>query len=121
MQFLKLIRSTVWFGLLTWMTASIAKDTHYYSMHPQALQQAMQQCASQPTDSCEQLHQLAERMNNLAYELHMNPQEYGLQIIALQTSLAQQPTNTAEFAALQQNLRERLAIIKWLESPESGK
>ena len=114
-----------------WVAACSAHDENYYRQHPGELQQALNKCPAQkPKDiSCDQLKVVALRVNELGYQLRMNPQEFGKQILVLQETLAkqqkalQQNNNQPDLRELvnknKQNLKERLAIVKWLESPES--
>lgn len=104
------------------------KEEQYYFSHPKEVQQALKSCpAQQPQGiSCEQLQQIGERMNNLAYQLQSNPQGFGSKILALQETIAKQemePKKASKTnASLIQNkhdLESYLAIVKWLESPES--
>ena len=114
-----------------WLAACAAHDERYYSLHPNALQKAISQCSkNQPTDiSCDQLKTVAARVNELAYELRSSPQGYGKKILSLQEDISKQESslkgapNASELQSSidenQKNLAERLAIVKWLESPES--
>ena len=114
-----------------WSAACAAHDGRYYSLHPMALQKALETCPqNKPRDvNCEQLKSIASRVNESANQLRINPQEYGQRILALQEKIAKQESalqkepNQAELqSALAENRRElqdRLAIVKWLESPES--
>lgn len=113
------------FGLL----ACAPKDAHYYSLHPKALQQAIEKCPNQHPEqvSCEQLKAVAISVNELALQLRADPQGFGKKIIALQTLIAKEgiALKKAPTPALQQSLSENkrqlqayLAIVKWLESPE---
>lgn len=107
------------------------KNEAYYRQHPQLLQQAVQGCpGKQPAQlSCEQLVQISQGVNELAYQLQINPQAFGKSILQLQETLGQQQAalrNNPDQAELKieieknkQKLAERLAIVKWLESPES--
>ncbi len=110
-------------------TAALAHDLDYYRLHPVDLQQALDQCPGKhPAGiSCEQLDECATRANELVSELHHSPQGFGKKILALQESVAavvaelkSQPHRTRLKASLEKDkmqLRERLAIVKWLESP----
>ncbi len=114
-----------------WVAACAAHDERYYSLHPKVLQKAITQCPkAHPVDiSCEQLKHLASRVNQLAYELRLNPQGYGKKILSLQEVIAKQESTLQEASnpselrsSIIENknyLEERLAIVKWLESPES--
>ncbi len=113
-----------------WVVACSAHDEQYYRLHPVTLQQALKQCPEQQPGnlSCQQLKDIAKKMNVLAYQLRMNPQGFGKQILALQETVAKQkkslqqnPNQPDVKAVLDKNtqqLKERLAIVKWLESPE---
>lgn len=110
-------------------SCSASHDASFYSLHPNALQQAIDQCpGTHPAGvACEQLNQLAVRANTLASELHDNPQAFGKKILALQEDLAkltdelqnnpQQPELQAAINSNKMQLGERLAVVKWLESP----
>jgi hypothetical protein len=110
------------------MASCAAHDERYYSLHPNALQKAITACPQKPssTVSCEQLKNIASRVNDLAYQLRLNPQGYGKEILALQETIGKQEANPAEASTLEpslaenkRDLEEHLAIVKWLESPES--
>jgi len=113
------------------LVACGVQDEHYYRTHPQALQQALKFCPGvQPSGlSCAAPMPIAASVNELAYQLQYSPQHFGQQIIALQEKLAQQEavfakdSNQAELKLAieknKQNLAERMAIVRWLESPES--
>ncbi|CDZ78187.1 hypothetical protein BN59_02495 [Legionella massiliensis] len=105
-------------------------NEHYYQIHPQALQDAIKSCpAKQPTPlSCEQLTSLAVAMNEIAYQLQTNPQAFGRKILALQQAMASQEAalktkaDPELKATLEKNkllLEQYLAVVRWLESPES--
>ena len=110
-----------------WAVACSAHNEHYYRTHPKALQAAIQQCpAKSPSPlSCAQLKDIALRVNELAYQLRLDPQGYGQKILVLQEIIARQEANREEKEqqpSLDENkihLQERLAIVKWLESPTS--
>ena len=113
-----------------WMTACAAHDSYYYSLHPKLLQQALQACpAKQPSNiSCDELKNIALHINESAYQLRLDPQGYGKKILLLQQTIAQQesalqeksnqPDLQSSLKENKRNLQERLAIVKWLESPE---
>ena len=110
-------------------TACVAHNDRYYSLHPNALQAAIETCSKQNTGdaSCEQLHAVATKVNKLAYQLRLNPQGYGQDILKLQETIAKQTLslrgalNQSELQSSmmenKQQLEERLAVVKWLESP----
>ena len=113
-----------------WISTAIAQDAQYYRLHPHALQQALKACPKQSAVrvSCEQLATIASKLNASADQLRSDPQGYGKKILSLQEDIAQQESRlrtTDLTAALQSSLnenkrtlQERLAIVKWLESPE---
>ena len=77
--------------------------------------------------SCGQLKNIASRVDELAYQLRLNPQGYGKEIITLQENIAKQEAtliNQSNQPELQRalldnkyDLDEHMAIVKWLESP----
>jgi hypothetical protein len=113
------------------VASCMVKDERYYRAHPLKLQQALKACPnhSDPAFSCEQLKQLGERMKELAYQLQYSPQGFGHKILSLQETIAQQEkelkTATQKDDLKQKieknknDLRDYLAVVKWLESPES--
>ncbi len=119
-----------WFLILCCATG-VAQANHVeerYLSNPQKLESALMHCPQQhPAGiTCDQLNHVGETVNRLVAELQMNPQAYGSSIIALQTTLSQQlvlakqqpsPQLQQQIAHNQQTLRERLSVIKWLESP----
>lgn len=73
------------------------------------------------------MQKLAQRMNNLAYQLQSNPQKFGAKILALQESIAQEEQQLTEkispdlklsIKRKKYILSEYLSVVKWLESPE---
>ena len=106
-----------------------AQDANFYRLHPVELQQALEQCpATHPAGvSCEQLDECATRANTLVSELHRNPQTFGQKILVLQEERAkleaklngnsQESDLRGSLDSNKMQLSERLAIVKWLESP----
>jgi hypothetical protein len=109
--------------LLLGVSACTTKDEQYYRAHPKALQQALSACPNQSPQglTCAQAEQIMNKMNGLAFELQLNPQSFGAKILKLQQTLAATPKGAKDQALEQtkQELAERLAIVKWLESPEN--
>ena len=115
--------------LSLWSVNSAAHDASYYRVHPIQLQSVMKQCPDHPPESmtCVELQMIAQQTNTLAYELQTDPQQFGQRILALQEAiekakmqLQDKPSQPELIAFLDQNsaqLNERLAIVKWLESP----
>jgi hypothetical protein len=108
------------------MTGCTQHDEQYYRLHPQALQDAIAQCPEKAPKmvTCEALHKMAIQVNEWVYELRMSPQGYGQTILALQEEIARQEQRqqNEDKQSLEKNkqiLRERLAIVSWLESPAS--
>ena len=107
------------------------KDKFYYQTHPQYLQNAIKDCQLKASTSlsCEQLKEVALASNALAYQLQMNPQAFGQQILNLEEKIALQKKELNTKAdqpklktGLEKNerlLKQYLAIVQWLESPES--
>ena len=114
---------------LLMLNACQAQDARYYELHPQELQRAIKNCPAQSPGkiSCDELKKVARKINSLAYELQMNPQGFGSKIIALQEELVQQQEQFAQhpkeqklamqMKQNQEQLAQRLAIVRWLESP----
>lgn len=108
------------------LTGCSPHDARYYREHPKALQEAIAACpatAPQLVD-CDVLHQIAIQVNDYVYELRMSPQGYGKTILSLQEIIAKEASgHQANRKGLLdkhlQELRERLAIVNWLESPAS--
>jgi hypothetical protein len=112
------------------MTACSPQSEKSYSGNPKALQEAMEQCPEHAPKhaSCEQLSEIAIRINQLAYKLRIDQQAYGKDILALQESITAQRSKLEKDpkqADLQKNLKknerhlqEHLAVVRWLASPE---
>ena len=108
------------------LTGCGTRDARYYREHPKALQEAIAECPAHTPAlvDCEALHQIAIQVNEYVYELRMSPQEFGKTILSLQETIAKQASShQADLQPLldknKQALRERLAIVNWLESPAS--
>lgn len=106
------------------LTSCSEKPSTYYWQHPQALRHALIQCQqSRNSPVCEKLFQIGYSMNILGQELQANPQAYGNTLLNLQMELGkkmakkQQSTSTS-LESIKQEIQQRLAVIKWLESPE---
>ncbi len=113
------------------LTSCMKKDEHYYQTHPNELQQAIKSCPEQQPQgmTCDQMQEIAGRMNSLAYQLQQSPQGFGNKILALQETIAEQEKKLKNDASNQElqtsiaqnqhDLEEHLAVVKWLESPAS--
>ncbi len=107
------------------------KNEQYYRSNPKELQAALTLCANQHAQDaqCSKLQQLGQRMGTLAYQLQSSPQGFGTKILSLQEAIAAQEHAikgnhlTAEeqntLAHNKEDLADRLAVVKWLESPAS--
>lgn len=116
---------TLFFCLFS-LTACSKIDEHYYRLHPPALQAALKQCPQKNNFpvSCARLKALAQETSKLAYELQLNPQAFGQSIMDLQEQLAiaQKAGSEAEkvqINEIENKLQARLAVVRWLESPEN--
>lgn len=103
----------------------------YYSTHYKALQKAIKACPHQAPQgiSCHEIDLIAVRMGKLVYQLQADPQAFGKEILMLQERIAAQrdqlkADNSNQQLRLslkqdQQNLRDKLTVVKWFESPDS--
>ncbi|MCH9756047.1 MAG: hypothetical protein K0U37_02495 [Gammaproteobacteria bacterium] len=127
------INTFKWAGLgacLFALSACSPQSEKGYSGNPKALQEAIKKCPEHAPKrvSCEQLNEMATRINQLAYKLRVDQQAYGKDILALQETITTQrstleknPTQIALQQSLKQNeryLQEHLAVVRWLASPE---
>lgn len=125
------MKKSVLFMLVVVMcTACSTHDERYYALHPKALQSAMTECPERALGalSCDQLKTIALRINQLAYLLREDQQGYGKKIISLQESRdlqvkhvhdhPNQPELKQTLDETLRHLEERLAVVKWLQSPE---
>lgn len=111
------------------LTGCYAHNENYFRQHPGELKAAMERCPNQqPAQiSCDEMATLAAGINQLAYDMQVDPQGFGKRIISLQEELVKQETALTTTPAqptlkknIQQNkqqLAEYLAIVKWLQSP----
>ena len=105
-------------------------DEHYFRSNPQVLQKVLKDCSQREMVQvdCSKIEQIAHDVNSLAYDLQINPQAFGIKILLLQNELAKQQAELCKkpgqekikerIKDLQQQLTLRLALVKWLESPE---
>ncbi|STX51636.1 secreted endonuclease [Legionella busanensis] len=116
--------------MMLFLTSCMAHDEEYYRNNPRVLQATLKECpGKQPSISCDKLNDIAKDMNRFAFELQLNPQRFGQKILSLQIQLAktqneleQNPKQSMLKEKIDQDkqeLKTRLAIVKWLESPES--
>lgn len=109
---------------------SHANTETYYKVNLNKLQQELSLCPERhPRNvTCEQLAQYARQVNNLADELRSSPQDFGKKILSLQQSQANilaalkqdpdQPDLKQSIHYTKKQLAERIAVVKWLESPK---
>lgn len=117
-------------AIILGLTACSVKNERYYLSHPQELQKALKVCPTRMSQelNCQQLEQIGNRMNRLAYQLQLNPQAFGNKILILQQVIANQRAELKKsldkelqvsLAQNEHDLVGYLAVVKWLESPES--
>lgn len=107
-----------------------AKAINYSQLTPQIIENDLANCPQKSPKlnvTCSDLKQIAERINDLAIQLQVDRQGYGKAILAAEEKLALQQELlaknqgdskiVAEIDLNQQEINERLAIVKWLESP----
>lgn len=102
----------------------------YYKEHLNKLQRDISQCPERHPQhvTCDQLTQYALDANKLADELRNSPQDFGKKILSLQESQANilaALKNDPDQSDLKQSIHqtnkqiaERIAVVKWLESPK---
>ncbi len=111
-------------------TATFASQVDYSKLSPVMIERDLANCPKQAPHinfTCVELKTFAERINDFAIQLQIDRQGYGKAILASQEKLAKQKELLAknkddkqlsqEIAANQQEINERLLLIKWLESP----
>lgn len=112
------------------LSACQAKNEQYYRLHPDELQQALQQCmaSEQSRNRCDSLWAIERDVRQLEFELKSNPQGFGQKIIRFQVrqvSLEKElqshenKQKRLELNEISDQLEQYLAIVRWLESPES--
>ncbi|KTC74706.1 secreted endonuclease [Legionella birminghamensis] len=126
-----MIKHFVWGMAVLLSTSCSARDENYYRLNPEKVEQALKSCPAMSPGkiSCNELKAVSARQNQLAYELQLSPQGFGQRILLLQIKLAEQKQALKENSSQpelkqlisqnEQKLAEYLAIVKWLESPES--
>jgi hypothetical protein len=116
-----MIKYLIFFMIPTLATACFTHDEDYYRLHIKALEDAIYHCPDvHPKQvTCVQLQQMASRINMLSNELRTDPQLFGQKIMMLQAALYQtsSPLMPSAIAEHQMELNDRLAVVKWLESP----
>ena len=97
------------------MTTTIALAWPNNTLDPKALEDKASVCDPliDGKKVCSRLRHKSERLNRFAYELRVNPLKYGTKVLALQEKLKDPLASSKS----NRQLKERLAVIKWLESP----
>lgn len=111
-------------------SACLAAEIDYSNLNPVKIEQDLAACPNKSPEinlSCAELRKFAERINSLAMQMQTDRQGFGKSILESQEKLAQQKELFAknqndknlanEIAINQQDIQERLLLIKWLESP----
>lgn len=107
-------------AIIMLLTGCSKPNSAYYSTHPEALVKAMQLCSNSNNNvkQCNDLRQVALEINAYMNELRNNPQLFGQEIIKLQSKLATSASlATSERSALTKELEQRMAVVRWLETP----
>lgn len=131
---MKILQCLLSFFLLSLLLNLVAaSNAGYYREYPALISKALLQCPALPPKdmSCQALSHLAKETADLMLELEQNPQKFGLNIMVIQVTIAQQKlwlqtstepskrnTLSQHLKQTQQNLTLRLALIRSLESPE---
>lgn len=114
------------FGHLSFADAQI-----WFGEHPEALQKVIADCPhKQPKNiSCKKLQEIGLRLNNFIFKFQTDAQNYGQDILNLQNKivleeeeLTKSPESDALKLAIEKDkmeVGERLAIVRWLASPEA--
>lgn len=108
-----------------------AQNEYHYATNPEALIKALNQCPQKSPRqiTCEKLSEVAQRINQLAYQLRADQQAFGKEVLALQETIITQrqmlEKNPSEISIQkhlernERNLKEHLAVVRWLASPDS--
>ena len=105
------------YSIVFLVTTNVAFAWPNHNLDLKALEEKAAACNPVISGSqvCAKLKQKSDRLNRLAYELRVNPLKYGQKVLALQEKI-QDPRASHKTT---QHLKERLAVIKSLESPGS--
>lgn len=99
---------------------TVQHDLAYYRTHPQAVFEALQACdVSTHEKHCQQLQALGRSFRQWANDVKLNAQAYGQTIIALQQECVKPSLTAAAKETCRQEVEMRLAVVRWLESPEN--
>jgi hypothetical protein len=121
------------YTLLLFCGFSLAYDIDYYKHNPNKIEAALKECKEGSFErevSCQDLINVASHMNNLAIELQLDPEAYGLKLLKLEEELAKHVEDNhgldlksdaiLAINKYKQDIDDRLIIVKWLESPSRG-
>lgn len=103
--------------LLLMVSGCKPHDQAYYKTHPRDLFQVLPLCTSS-TGACQNLKKMAQSFQKLALSLERDPRAFGQQIIGLETRCSSSMLSLKEKSRCREALQRRLAVVKWLESPE---
>lgn len=114
---IKYLTTVLW---LFWSATGLAHDANYYKNNPNKLEEAITSCSVSRTNglNCDELKKIALRVNELSYEIRVSPQGFGQKILMLEEAILSPMAQQSDISSAREELQERLAIVKWLESPE---
>ncbi len=104
------------------LAGCVAYDAAYYRTHPQAVFAALQACEADAVDKpqdCLALEKMATAFRGWMNEIQSNSQAFGQKIIKMQQYCSLASLSAEKQEKCRQALEMRLAVVKWLESPES--
>ena len=116
------------FWLFLWSFVNVVQAMDLVA--PKDLKASWKKCQSVAWDeqTCAPLRAHLETLNHFDYQLKINPLRYGRRVLALQELIAHHEnmlhlSNATQANRLvleehRQQLRDRLLVIKWLESPQ---
>lgn len=111
------------FFCVVWMMliGCTSHDEAYYRAHPKMLAEALKRCPQDAPEavSCDQLQKLTQTFRTLMTQIQQSPQSFGQSILSLQENCSRLPTTLKRQSTCAEELTMRLAIVRWLESPES--
>ncbi|MCX7114929.1 MAG: hypothetical protein NTW08_03325 [Gammaproteobacteria bacterium] len=121
-QFFRALAKTISCLLIAVLVGCVTHDDAYYQTHPKAVFEALQHCVSgdiaKPQD-CQQIEKIASVFRGWMNEIQSNSQAFGQKIIKIQQYCGQVSLSKEKKEKCHQELEMRLAVVKWLESPES--
>lgn len=114
-------RWLIMIGIIGLVSCHNEKDMAYYKTHPKVLRDEVRMCAGNITEHCRNLYAIAEKLDMLMIELQRSPEAFGQRIMSIQMDLthAKEMRANALINQYKEHLAMRLAVVRWLESPES--